>query len=165
MFIRGYLVVDRMISFSKRIFLKYYKYLKQTYSDNFVFRFKQIHFTSSVRWIFLADLVWCFHVRVCNIIGPVLASLLRLYYHRCNVSFFCLFFKYLPGNCFNVFSSLLAGPRYFKHSKGLATSSYHFTGAIAWCNRKFYSNISFYNIPSLYKSLPTFWFTVNYDLH
>ncbi len=78
--------------------------------------------------------------RICNLIGPDLASRLQSLSHRRAVASLCLFYKYFHGNCSDELLSLVPRLHEFKRPTRLASRSHPYTVETFKCSRLFYSN-------------------------
>ncbi len=102
--------------------------------------------------------------RICNIVGPALASRLQSLFHRRAVTSLCLFYKYFHGNCSEELHSLVPRRHEFQRLTRLASRSHLFTVETPKCSRLFYSNSFMSRTSRLWNSLPYSCFPESYNL-
>ena len=93
--------------------------------------------------------------RICNIVGPDLASCLQPLSIRRDVASLSLLYKYFHGRCSSELSSLVPPLKVFNRRTRLSSSSHPFTLATPSCKKQFYSSSFFPRTTSLWNSLPS----------
>lgn len=143
------------------LFLRMFLQVSQNVSDTFTWTEYCCHLKLCAFAIHLV-IIDKIESRICNIIGPELAS--RLLSHRHSVSSLCLSHNYYYGNCSDDLSSLAPKCHGFKRTASLAARFHHFLVEISRCNRKHHANNFFCHISRLWCYLPAYRFLENFDL-